>query len=83
MRLSNSYGEPYLENEDCWNLVVNNLCLSAFKFGKIEIKSSLSNTRNFIHYLDLYQAISLFIKSNLGKSILLMFVTIIQFRLTN
>ena len=51
IRLSNSYGEPYLKNNDCWNLVVNNLCLNAFKFGKIELKSSLKNTRNFLVYL--------------------------------
>ena len=64
LRLSNSYGEPYLKNNDCWNLVVNNLCLNAFKFGKIELKSSLKNTRNFIHYLDIFNAVNLLINSD-------------------
>ena len=41
LRLSNSYGEPYSENNDCWNLVVNNLCFNAFKYGKIEIEIKL------------------------------------------
>lgn len=67
LRLSNSYGEPYLKNKDCWNLVINNLCLNAFKFGKIELKSSLKNTRNFIHYLDIFQAVNLLINSKITE----------------
>jgi UDP-glucose 4-epimerase len=68
LRLSNSYGDPYLENKDCWNLVINNLCLTAFECGKIELKSSLKNTRNFIHYLDICRAVEMMIDSKFTKS---------------
>jgi len=67
LRLSNSYGEPYLKNKDCWNLVINNLCLNAFKYGEIKLKSNLQNTRNFIHYLDIFQAVELLIDSKSTK----------------
>jgi len=63
LRLSNSYGEPYFKNEGCWGLIINNLCLNAFKYQKIEIKTSLKNSRNFIHYLDIFEAVKLMIDS--------------------
>ena len=50
LRLSNSYGEPALENKGCWNLVVNNLCKSAVRNNEIIIKSNGEQSRDFIHY---------------------------------
>ena len=67
LRLSNSYGEPYVKNDHCWNLVINNLCFNAVKSGKIEIQSNLSNSRNFIHYHDVCRAVDFFINTELNE----------------
>ena len=31
IRLSNGYGPPVFNNPGCWDLVINNFCLSAYK----------------------------------------------------
>ena len=48
LRLSNSYGMPVLKNINCWWLVLNDLCRSAKKNGKIIIKSDGTALRDFI-----------------------------------
>ncbi len=50
LRLSNSYGEPVFHDLNCWSLVVNDLCLAAFNYKKIVLKSDGSATRDFIHF---------------------------------
>jgi UDP-glucose 4-epimerase len=50
IRLSNSYGEPLLQDANCWDIVVNNLCLSAIKKNRIILKGDGSPLRDFIHY---------------------------------
>lgn len=62
LRLSNSYGEPAVENEKCWNLVVNNLCQSAVKNKKIVLKGNGMQSRDFIHYETICDAIEKIIK---------------------
>ena len=47
-RCSNTFGAPYFENKKCWNLVVNNLCKSVFDNGKLILKSSGQQYRDFI-----------------------------------
>jgi nucleoside-diphosphate-sugar epimerase len=64
IRLSNSYGSPLLGDKNCWSLVVNDLCRSVFERGEIELKSDGSALRDFIHYSDIYSAISLLIRSD-------------------
>ena len=48
IRCSNTFGVPHFENEKCWNLVINNLCKSAFEKGKLILKSSGGQYRDFI-----------------------------------
>jgi len=64
VRLSNSYGSPVFINNNCWWLVINDLCLTAFEKEKIIIKSDGSPLRDFIHSSDLVRAIALLIKQN-------------------
>ena len=53
IRLANSYGEPYLSNKKCWNLIVNDLVRSAYFEKKIILKSDGKAERDFIHYSDI------------------------------
>jgi len=50
VRLSNSYGEPFFEDVNCWELVINNLCLRAYNEKRIVLKSNGKAWRDFIHY---------------------------------
>jgi len=57
IRCSNTFGAPYFKNEKCWELVVNDLCKSAFHNGKLIINSSGQSYRNFIAAEDVTRAI--------------------------
>jgi UDP-glucose 4-epimerase len=57
-RLSNSFGSPLFRNRNCWSLVVNDMCKSAFEKGIIEIKSDGTALRDFIHYQDIFETLS-------------------------
>lgn len=50
VRLSNSYGEPQLSSVDCWDLVINDLCKTAYLEKQIVLKSDGLSSRDFIHY---------------------------------
>jgi nucleoside-diphosphate-sugar epimerase len=66
VRLSNSYGSPiFLENE-CWSLVINDLCRTAFKENEIRLLSDGSPLRDFIHISDVCGAVETLI--NAGKN---------------
>ena len=58
LRLSNSYGEPLFENENCWKLVVNELVKSANEKKVISLNGEGLISRDFIHYSDICDAIS-------------------------
>ncbi len=57
VRLSNSYGEPLLKNTRCWDLIVNELVLMAYKKNRLVLNSDGSSKRNFIHYTELCKSI--------------------------
>ena len=59
VRLSNSYGSPFFQDNNCWQLVVNDLCRTAFNEKKIVLKSDGSALRDFIHYKDIFNAIQI------------------------
>lgn len=67
VRLSNSYGSPFFQNNNCWKLVVNEFCLAAFTKKRIELKSDGSALRDFIHYTDIFNAIKLLINYQISK----------------
>jgi UDP-glucose 4-epimerase len=57
IRLSNSYGEPILKNTRCWELILNELVLMAYKKNRVVLNSDGSSLRNFIHYTELCKSI--------------------------
>ena len=62
IRLSNSYGAPVFIDNNCWWLIVNDLCKNAFLNKEIRILSDGSPMRDFIHVNDVCNAITLLIK---------------------
>ena len=56
-RLSNSYGSPVFEDNNCWWLVINDLCKTAFTKNKIKLLSDGSSQRDFIHISDICRAV--------------------------
>ena len=64
LRLSNSYGSPVNKDIDCWWLVLNEFCKSAYQKQKITIRSDGSALRDFIHWYDIINALELIIKNN-------------------
>jgi UDP-glucose 4-epimerase len=68
LRLSNSYGSPLFANSNCWSLVVNDLCRTAFTKKKIVLKSDGSALRDFIHHKDIFGAVHQLIQSEWSQS---------------
>ena len=64
LRLSNSYGSPVNKDIDCWRLVLNEFCKSAYQEQKITVRSEGSSLHDFIHWNDIINAIELIIKNN-------------------
>ena len=56
VRISNGYGSPVFSGNNCWWLVVNNLCLNAYHEQHIKLHSDGSPVRDFIHVSDISQA---------------------------
>lgn len=48
LRLSNCFGYPLSTENDCWNLLVNDICLKAIKEKKIKLHSDGAQLRDFI-----------------------------------
>lgn len=69
IRLSNGYGSPSIPNNNCWNLVVNNLVKSAIEKNKIILKSNGLAQRDFIHVNDINIAISTLLNSELKEDL--------------
>lgn len=57
VRLSNSYGAPVFIENNCWWLVVNDLCRQAYLEKKIVLQSDGTPQRDFIHGWDVCQAV--------------------------
>jgi len=68
IRLSNSYGEPFLSDRKCWSLVVNDLVKTAFENKKIVLKSDGNIYRDFIHYTDVCYGINKLINQSQPKN---------------
>ena len=64
VRLSNSYGSPVLKENNCWGLVINDLCKKAVEEKKIILLSDGSPQRDFIHSSDVYWAIEILINNH-------------------
>lgn len=57
VRLSNSYGAPVFMENNCWWLVVNDLCRMAYREQKIVLQSDGTPRRDFIHGWDVCRAV--------------------------
>jgi UDP-glucose 4-epimerase len=66
VRLSNGYGSPVFYENNCWWLVINDLCRTAFQESKIVLSSDGSPQRDFIHISDICKAIEVLLKHNAG-----------------
>ena len=64
VRLSNSYGSPVFKENNCWWLVINDFCRTAFEKHKIKLLSDGSPQRDFIHGDDVVGAIDTLINYN-------------------
>lgn len=69
VRLSNSYGAPVFSENNCWWLVVNDLCRMAFLKKEIVLQSDGSPLRDFIHGWDVCQAVEVIIKTEAKHNI--------------
>lgn len=63
VRLSNSYGAPIFEENNCWWLVINDLCKMAFADKQIVLQSDGSPLRDFIHGWDVCSAVQAIIET--------------------
>lgn len=57
VRLSNSFGAPVNVSTKCWELVVNNMCQQLVKTQKIEIRSSVNFTRDYVPMTNVCHAV--------------------------
>jgi len=85
VRLSNSYGAPIFKENNCWWLVVNDLCKMAFYEKKIVLQSDGTPLRNFIHGWDVCNGVQSIIETtekhpvyNLSSDITLSIMEIAQ-----
>jgi len=69
VRLSNSYGSPVFKENNCWWLVINDFCRTAFEKQKIKLLSDGSTQRDFIHGDDVVGAIDTLINYNNSNNI--------------
>ncbi|WP_176767717.1 NAD-dependent epimerase/dehydratase family protein [Daejeonella rubra] len=64
VRLSNGYGAPVFKDNNCWWLVINDLCRMAFREKKIVLQSDGTAVRDFIHINDIAKAIHCILENN-------------------
>ena len=68
LRLSNAFGAPLNINQNCWSLLINNICRQIFEDGKIVIHSDPNQFRNFVSIESINNIIYNFITKNYIKS---------------
>ena len=72
VRLSNSYGSPVFKENNCWWLVINDLCKTAIENSEIRLQSDGSPQRDFIHGDDIAHACEkILINNTYGKKLIL------------
>lgn len=63
IRLSNSYGAPIFKENNCWWLVINDLCRMAFTQKEIILQSDGTPLRDFIHGWDMCRGVEAIIET--------------------
>ena len=69
LRLSNSYGSPEFRENNCWWLVINDLCKMAYNNNQIKLLSDGSPQRDFIHINDICRSVSILLKKEKKNTI--------------
>lgn len=64
VRLSNSFGAPLFEDNNCWRLVINDLCRMAYSQKEIVLQSDGTPLRDFIHGWDVCRGVQTIIESS-------------------
>ncbi len=67
IRLSNSYGAPIFMENNCWWLVINDLCRMVYLQKEIVLQSDGTPTRDFIHGWDVCKAVETILNDNTKK----------------
>lgn len=63
LRLSNGYGSPVFEDNNCWWLVINDLCRMAVREKKIALSGDGTALRDFVHVSDIAAAVHTVLKA--------------------
>ena len=63
VRLSNSFGSPIFKENNCWWLVINDLCKTSFSKEYIKLFSDGSAQKDFIHVNDICSSIKCLINN--------------------
>jgi len=61
LRIASGYGKPVFKTNNCWTLVVNDLCRMAIEKQELRLKGNGSEERDFIHIEDIARAITHFL----------------------
>ena len=69
VRLSNSYGAPIFKENNCWWLVVNDLCRLAYNQKQIALQSDGTPLRDFIHGWDVCRGVQSIIETSAKHSV--------------
>ena len=64
VRVSNSYGSPIFNENNCWSLVINDLCKNIYEKKLIKLKSDGSPQKDFIHGDDVIRGIDFLLSYN-------------------
>lgn len=57
VRLSNGFGFPKRADNEIWQIIINDLCRQAITSGRLELRSTGVQRRNFISYADVCTAL--------------------------
>jgi UDP-glucose 4-epimerase len=68
LRPSNGYGAPLHRKVDCWFLVLNDFCRSAFQSRKIVIKSEGTQQRDFVSIPKILEAVRLLLETDISET---------------
>lgn len=66
LRISNGFGAPLFKSANCWTLVVNDLCATAFNQKRIVLKSRGTQERDFIGIKDIIQGVEIFLDRDIA-----------------
>jgi UDP-glucose 4-epimerase len=67
IRFSNGFGAPQFIKNNCWGIVINNLCLSVWETQRLVLKSDGTPIRDFMNITDLLIGIKQILSNSKNK----------------